>query len=114
MGIRFLCEHCGKKLNIKDELAGKKGRCPKCNERIEIPAESTLESTKAPAGQQPVRENVEKERAKVSVSAKGSSRPVGESRKRSQENQSSKGQGIGLPLPATSCSLTISLRMTTS
>lgn len=44
MGIRFLCDACGKKLNIKEELAGKKGRCPKCNAVIKIPAESTLES----------------------------------------------------------------------
>lgn len=44
MGIRFLCETCGKKLNIKQELAGKKGRCPKCNAVIRIPTESTLAS----------------------------------------------------------------------
>ena len=43
MGIRFLCDACGKKLNIKEDLAGKKGRCPKCNARIEIPTESTLD-----------------------------------------------------------------------
>lgn len=49
MGIRFLCDACGKKLNIKEDLAGKRGRCPKCNAKISIPRESTLErvNTKA-------------------------------------------------------------------
>ena len=45
MGIRFFCEACGTKLNIKDDLAGKKGRCPKCNEKIMIPMQSTLQKT---------------------------------------------------------------------
>ena len=44
MGIRFLCEACEKKLNIKEELAGKKGRCPKCDAKILIPLKSTLAS----------------------------------------------------------------------
>lgn len=48
MGIRFLCEACGTKLNIKDDLAGKKGRCPKCNEKIMIPMQSTLQKTVEP------------------------------------------------------------------
>lgn len=48
MGIRFLCSSCGKKLNIKVELAGKKGRCPKCNEKITIPKESSLEQVEDP------------------------------------------------------------------
>jgi GYF domain 2 len=38
MGIRFDCEHCGRTLNVKDFLAGKRGICPKCGGRIEIPA----------------------------------------------------------------------------
>ena len=48
MGIRFLCEACGTKLNIKEDLAGKKGRCPKCNEKILIPMRSTLQKTVEP------------------------------------------------------------------
>lgn len=40
MGIRFLCPACNKKLNVKSFLAGKKGRCPKCNARIVIPEQS--------------------------------------------------------------------------
>jgi len=38
MGIVFTCEHCGRTLNVKDFLAGKRGICPKCGGRIEIPA----------------------------------------------------------------------------
>ncbi|TWU62405.1 GYF domain-containing protein [Crateriforma conspicua] len=37
MGIRFACHHCGKRLNIKNELAGKRGVCPECKKRFRIP-----------------------------------------------------------------------------
>lgn len=40
MGIRFSCHHCEEELNVKDHLAGKKGRCPKCQERFRVPAAS--------------------------------------------------------------------------
>lgn len=40
MGIRFPCPDCGAKLNVKSELAGKRGVCPKCQSKIQIPAES--------------------------------------------------------------------------
>lgn len=42
MGIRFFCPR-GHKLNVKAELAGKVGICPKCGERMLIPLESTRE-----------------------------------------------------------------------
>lgn len=37
MGIRFLCPHCNKRLNVKTFLAGQRGFCPKCGGRIQIP-----------------------------------------------------------------------------
>lgn len=39
MGIKFTCPACGGALNVKSELAGKRGRCPKCQAKIAIPAE---------------------------------------------------------------------------
>ena len=30
MTIAVECAHCGKLLKVKDELAGKKGKCPQC------------------------------------------------------------------------------------
>ncbi len=38
MGIRFTCDHCGERLNVKESLAGKRGVCPKCQGRINIPS----------------------------------------------------------------------------
>jgi len=38
MGIKFLCDSCGKKLNVKAFLAGKRGICPHCGSKIHIPA----------------------------------------------------------------------------
>ncbi|MDO5580984.1 MAG: DUF4339 domain-containing protein [Planctomycetia bacterium] len=40
MGIRFFCPK-GHKLNVKAELAGKIGICPKCGEKMMIPLVST-------------------------------------------------------------------------
>lgn len=37
MGIKFTCPACGGALNVKAELAGKRGRCPKCQAKINIP-----------------------------------------------------------------------------
>jgi len=42
MGIRFYCPDCGRKLNIKTFLAGKRGICPYCDARLRIPVESQL------------------------------------------------------------------------
>lgn len=42
MGIRFLCRHCKKRLNIKATQAGRKGKCPHCQGTIDVPMESTL------------------------------------------------------------------------
>lgn len=40
MGIRFLCPN-GHKLNVKAELAGKRGSCPECGAKLVIPAATT-------------------------------------------------------------------------
>lgn len=37
MGIRFSCHGCSKPLNIKNDLAGRRGRCPECSIRFRIP-----------------------------------------------------------------------------
>jgi DNA-directed RNA polymerase subunit RPC12/RpoP len=43
MGIRFLCEHCQKRLNVKTRQAGEYCVCPDCGNEILIPFESTIE-----------------------------------------------------------------------
>ena len=45
MGVRFACHACGKQLNIKSELAGRRGICPGCSSRFRIPLEDTDRST---------------------------------------------------------------------
>ena len=37
MGIRFGCHHCGRRLNVKEALAGRRGVCPSCRIRFRIP-----------------------------------------------------------------------------
>ncbi len=40
MGIRFKCHHCRAPLNIKIDLADKRGVCPQCQGRFRIPSQS--------------------------------------------------------------------------
>ncbi len=44
MGIRFLCYHCEKRLNVKENQAGMQGRCPYCSGIVLIPEASTIPS----------------------------------------------------------------------
>ncbi len=38
MTIAVTCSHCNATLRVKDELAGRRGKCPKCRETVEVPA----------------------------------------------------------------------------
>src|SRR5262245_30298191 len=38
MTIRYTCAECGAVLNIKDELAGTQGHCPRCQVEFTVPA----------------------------------------------------------------------------
>ncbi len=49
MAIRFRCSGCDSVLKVGDELAQKKGKCPKCGTIITIPAESEVIGTSNPA-----------------------------------------------------------------
>jgi phage FluMu protein Com len=50
--IKFKCPHCPKVLNVGDEYAGKKVRCPACKEVLTLPAGSTaVEVAPAPKAQ---------------------------------------------------------------
>lgn len=69
MGIKFECEHCGRTLNVKDFLAGKRGICPKCGGRIEIPGPGGNGSPAAPGADQ----------SRAAASANGGADPIAES-----------------------------------
>jgi hypothetical protein len=43
MGIKFACPHCGKSLNVKSNLAGRRGLCPHCRGRVDIPTTAVAE-----------------------------------------------------------------------
>jgi hypothetical protein len=43
MGIKFYCPN-GHKVNVKSFLAGKKGLCPKCGVRVDIPLQSVAKN----------------------------------------------------------------------
>ncbi len=56
MGIRFYCPN-GHKLNVKSELAGKIGICPKCQARMTIPTVSVREPSGKSAFEERATEN---------------------------------------------------------
>src|SRR5262245_4875116 len=45
--IGFPCPGCGAQLKVKDELAGKRGKCPSCGKRMTVPADPS--ATAVPA-----------------------------------------------------------------
>jgi len=38
--IKLECDNCGQVINLKDEMAGRKGRCPRCGSSMIIPGGS--------------------------------------------------------------------------
>ena len=38
MSIRVLCELCLRELKVKEQLAGRRGKCPFCGYKINVPA----------------------------------------------------------------------------
>jgi hypothetical protein len=48
MSIKFECPHCQKKLNVPDEMAGKKGRCTGCKSPLVVPGTPAPASVDAP------------------------------------------------------------------
>ncbi len=46
MSIAFHCEHCGKKIEAKDQDGGKWGRCPACHNRVYVPGLDSGEELK--------------------------------------------------------------------
>lgn len=49
MTIRYKCEECGAALNIKDDLAGTQGHCPRCQVEFTVPAPEDASVEKKPA-----------------------------------------------------------------
>lgn len=38
--IKFACSKCGKHITVKDEYAGRRGKCPGCGEAVKVPGQS--------------------------------------------------------------------------
>ena len=46
MPIQFKCPHCQAALQAVDDLAGKPGKCPKCDKEITVPQKAETQSGK--------------------------------------------------------------------
>ncbi|MBX3412735.1 MAG: biopolymer transporter ExbD [Pirellulales bacterium] len=49
MTIRFHCAHCNKRLKVDDGLAGRRGKCPRCGQSIEVPQDSEPQKSQTAA-----------------------------------------------------------------
>jgi hypothetical protein len=54
MALKFSCPHCRKGIRVKEELAGKKGKCPACHQVLTIP---TVARPGAPTSAKPTTES---------------------------------------------------------
>lgn len=45
--MKFLCPHCSQRLNVDDSQAGRRGKCPKCGSKVEIPHANVVKSNQA-------------------------------------------------------------------
>ena len=48
--MRFSCPHCRRTLNVKDELAGRKVRCPGCKNVLQVPAAAAAKPSASAGG----------------------------------------------------------------
>ncbi|MHC4112914.1 MAG: hypothetical protein ACYSUY_17705 [Planctomycetota bacterium] len=46
MAIVFHCEHCGKKVEAKDDSGGKRAKCPACHNKVYVPSLDSGEELK--------------------------------------------------------------------
>jgi serine/threonine protein kinase len=46
--ISFSCSQCGKSLSVKDEFAGKKGKCPDCGQGVVVPLKQAADEKTLP------------------------------------------------------------------
>ncbi len=83
MAINVTCR-CGKKLAVRDELAGRKGKCPACGSVLEIPALPSAGSPPpAPAAPPPARPAPKPAPAKPAGASPAPARPSPEPEKKS-------------------------------
>jgi hypothetical protein len=53
MSIKFLCPSCKKVVSVKDEYAGKKGKCPHCGNVLTVPAPTRPPTSAKPQAAKP-------------------------------------------------------------
>src|SRR5262245_27452825 len=61
MAIKFKCPKCGQELTVKDELAGRQGKCPACKTTITVPSLAGSKPRPAAAPSAPARKAASKD-----------------------------------------------------
>ena len=68
--IRFRCS-CGQKISVSARHAGRRGRCPKCRERVKIPKRTDPKAAPAPPKPAPMKPKSDAEIFKAIVAGLG-------------------------------------------
>ncbi len=53
MPLKVQCQHCDSRLSVREELAGKQVKCPKCGQGIRIPAAAVAGTAEVPSPPKP-------------------------------------------------------------
>lgn len=77
MAIEFHCEHCQKMIRAADEHAGRRGKCPHCQNSVYIPAPA---DEVEPLNLAPVDETHERERQKLDEESRNLAQTIREAR----------------------------------
>src|SRR5262249_11505509 len=51
--VEFNCDHCERSIRVRDELAGKRVKCPSCSETVSVPDEDQPAPARKSAGSSP-------------------------------------------------------------
>jgi len=99
MPIEISCSECDKRLRVKDELAGKKVRCPQCKGVIEVPADGADAAPAATAKKEtPKKETPKKEAAKKETPKKETAKKQPAANEESWFVKTDEGEDFG-PVP---------------
>jgi hypothetical protein len=108
--ISFRCGHCGKDLKVKEQLAGKKGKCPGCGRPLAVPQANAAtlasqvkpgsrnvkeERTLAPEAPAEAEERTLPPKTEARLERKASRMPAG--RRRSPRARTQRGLSPGAP-----------------
>lgn len=96
MGIRFRCHQCGHELHVKDFQGGKRSKCPECETRFRIPAQSAEYSIPLDGSQVAAEQTTQRDDSTVTTNAQGTIKNQGTIKTQGNINTQNTAQARGV------------------